>query len=61
MWFKVKCYDIDYCVEEEDVEDLAEDYGIDIDDDEAMERLVDDVKDRLPKEVLLDMLVEKLG
>ena len=57
--FKVKCYDIDYCVEAEDIEDLAEDYGIDIDDDEAVERLIDDVKDRLPKEVILDIDCEE--
>jgi len=55
MWFKVKCYDIDYCVEEEDVEDLIEDNDIDIDDDEAIEQLIQDVKNELPKEVILNI------
>jgi hypothetical protein len=57
--FKVKCYDIDYCFESEDIEDFTEDYGNDLDDDEAMERLIDDVKDRLPKEVILNIDCEE--
>ena len=59
MWFKVKCYDIDYCVEEEDVEELAEDNDIDIYDEEAMEQLIQDVKNELPKEVILNIDCEE--
>ena len=59
MWFKVKCYDIDYCVEEEDVEELAEENDIDIYDDEAMEQLIQDVKEDLPKEVILNIDCEE--
>ena len=59
MWFKVKCYDIDYCVEEEDVEELAEENDIDIYDDEAMEQLIESVKEDLPKEVILNIDCEE--
>lgn len=59
MRFKVKCYDINYCVEEEDVDDLREEQGIDEDDYDSIENLVQEVKESLPKEVILNIDCEE--
>ena len=60
-FYKVRCYDIDYCVEWEDVEsnfDVPED--LDDDDlDEWYELKVDEIKDSLPKRVVVEVECEK--
>ena len=55
FWVKVKAYDIDYCVEEEDVcEDVINDPSIEEDSEEyynAINKRIQEVKDSLPKEL----------
>lgn len=63
MWFKVKCYDIDYCIEEEDVcDEIADDASIEEDSEEYYEAIhnkIKEIEDRLPKEVILDIDCEE--
>jgi len=51
MWFKVKCYDIDYCVEEEDIIDCFDPF--EELSKEEIESKIKEVKESLPKEVIL--------
>ena len=59
FWVKVKVYNIDYCVEEEDVcEDVINDLEIEEDSEEyydAINNMIKEVKSLLPKELELEV------
>jgi hypothetical protein len=57
MWFKVKCYDIDYSVEEEDIIDCFDPF--EELSDEEIENKIKEVKASLPKEVILNIDCEE--